>query len=158
MTAMMIRRLPSRALSLVEPTYRSVWNVLDEVEHLTKHMWDSWTPTISRTEFVPRFDLFEIKDELVLKADLPGIKKEDIDISFENDVVTIKGERKLEELPADTKYYTCERSFGSFTRELCLPFPVDADKIYATFENGSLEIRLPKAEVAKAKHIDVTVK
>ncbi|MBI2851597.1 MAG: Hsp20/alpha crystallin family protein [Chloroflexi bacterium] len=154
MTAIMIRRTPSRALTVTEPAYRRVWNILDEVEHLTKHTWESWTPS----GLCPRFDLFEIKDDLVLKADLPGLRKEDIDISLENDCVTIKGERKIEEFPADTKYYSCERSFGSFTREVCLPVPVDADKISATFDNGVLEIKLPKAEEARAKRIEIQVK
>ncbi|MBI4267217.1 MAG: Hsp20/alpha crystallin family protein [Chloroflexi bacterium] len=158
MTAITIRRMPSRALTTVEPAFRSAWSALEDVEHLARHMWESWTPTVSQAGWCPRFDLYEIKDELVIKADLPGMKREDIDISMENDYLTIKGERKVEELPEDTKYYTCERYFGSFSRELFLPFPVSADKISATFENGSLEIRLPKAEEAKAKRIEIKVK
>jgi HSP20 family protein len=102
-------------------------------------------------------DMYEHKDELVMRVELPGVKKEDIDVSLEGDELTIGVEKKREEVAEEACYYCCERSFGHYSRTISLPFPVDADKISSTFENGLLAVKLPKAEAAKAKHIEVKV-
>lgn len=151
----LIRRSPSRALTLVEPFYRPM-SLLDEVERLAREMWDSW-PVLFRTSFTPNMDMYEEENTLVVKAEFPGVKKEDLDISLEGDVLTIKAEKKQEELAKDTPYYACERYFGRYARSMSLPFHVDAEKVSASFKDGLLEIRLPKAEEAKSKHIDVKV-
>lgn len=109
----------------------------------------------THTSQYPYIDMWEEKNELVMKVELPGVKKEDIDVSLQGDCLTIKAERKQEELPEDSTSYICERCFGRFSRSVSLPFPVNADKINTTFENGVLEIRLPKTEEAKAKHIAI---
>ncbi len=154
MAAITIRRSPNLALTCVEPTSMSL---LDEIERLASDIWESETPVVY-THMHPRLDMFEEKDELVMRAELPGMRKEDIDISLENDCLSIKAEKKQEEVSENATYYSCERCFGTYSRSASLPFPVNGDKISATFENGLLEIRLPKAEEAKAKHIEVKVK
>ena len=103
-------------------------------------------------------DMYESKDELVLRAELPGFRKEDIDISLETEMLTVKAVKKEEEMPEGARPYLDERYFGEYTRTLTLPFPVETEKILANFENGVLEVRLPKAEEAKPKHIEVKVK
>ncbi|MFC2003243.1 Hsp20/alpha crystallin family protein [Chloroflexota bacterium] len=102
--------------------------------------------------------MYKEKDELVLKAELPGIKKGDLDIILEADMLTIRAEKKQEEVAEDATHYACERYFGQYTRTVSLPFHVDADKTSATLRNGLLQIRLPKAEEAKSKHIEVNVR
>ncbi len=156
MTAITVRRNPSRTLTVVEPLYRPM-SFLDEIERLASDVWESSTPVVY-DHMHPRLDMFEEKDDLVVRAELPGIKKEDIDVSLEGDCLNIKAEKKQEELSEESSYYTSERCFGDYSRSISLPFPVNGDKISATFENGLLEIRLPKAEEAKAKHIEIKVK
>jgi HSP20 family protein len=128
-------------------------------DELARDLWYSWP---FRTTFEgmlsPRIDMFEEKDELVIKGELPSLKKEDFDITLDGDMLSIKAEKKEEKVSEDARYYSCERSFGQFVRSVSLPFPVNFDKISSTYVNGVLEIRLPKAEEAKAKHIEVHVK
>ena len=102
-------------------------------------------------------DAYEVKDEFIVKAELPGVHKENLDISLDGDMLRIEAQKKAEEETIETSYI-CERDFGRFYRTLSLPFPVDGSKVSASFENGVLEIRLPKAEEAKSKHIEVKVK
>lgn len=106
---------------------------------------------------VPAVDLFEEKDEIVVKAELPGIDKDQIEVNVTDHQLTIKGEKKKEEEIKEKDYYRCERSYGSFLRTLELPKDVHADKVKAAFKNGVLEIRLPKTEEAKAKEIKVKI-
>lgn len=152
-----IRRSPTRALTMVEPFYRPL-SFLDEVEMLARSMWDSWRPVTFSTSLTPRTDIYEDKEGLVIKAEFPGVKKEDLNISLEGDALTIKAEKKEEKVAEDATYYSCERCFGQYSRCISLPFHVDAEQISATFKNGLLEIRLPRAEEARSKHIEVKVR
>ena len=103
----------------------------------------------------PAVDLLDKKDEVVLRADLPGLEQKDIDVSVEEGVLTIRGERKGEEEVKEEDYYCCERWAGSFERSLALPSGVDTDKVKATFKNGILEVHLPKVEKAKGKKVEI---
>jgi HSP20 family protein len=105
----------------------------------------------------PVVDFYEEKDDLVVKAELPGMEKEDIEVNVTDHSLTIKGQKKKEETVEEENYYRSERSFGSFHRSLELPSDVQAEKAKASFKNGILEVRLPKTEVAKAKEIKVAV-
>ena len=105
----------------------------------------------------PAVDLFEEKDDIVVKAELPGIEKDNIEVNVSDHHLTIKGEKKKEEEVKQENYYRCERSYGSFLRTLELPADVKADKVKAAFKNGVLEVRLPKTEEAKAKEIKIKV-
>ena len=102
-------------------------------------------------------DVYEKEHELVLKTDMPGVKKDDIDISLENDVLYIRAEKKEEEEDKGAKHYAHERRFGRYSRSVQLPFRADAESVSASVDNGVLEIRLPKPEEAKTKHIEVKV-
>ena len=108
--------------------------------------------------WAPAVDVFEKADKFVVKAELPGMKEEDVDISVVGDTLTIKGERKAETEVKDEDYYCCERSYGSFSRSIGLPSTVDAKKIEASFEDGVLEVSLPKAPEVKPKKISVSAK
>jgi len=103
----------------------------------------------------PAVDMYQNKDEIVVKAAIPGIKPEDIDISVAGDLLTIKGETKEEEKIEEGSYIRKERRYGQFVRELSLPTQVNADKAKAEFEHGVLTLRLPKAEAVKPKSITV---
>ena len=149
-----LRRNPNRALTALSPFYHPM-TLIDEIEGLAQEMWDSWQPVFSGNSFMPHTEMYEEKDQLVVKTELPGIQKEELDVSLEGDVLTIKAKKKQEEVTEDATYYTRERHYGEYYRSVSLPFHVDGDKTSATFENGLLELRLPKAEEAKTKHIEV---
>jgi HSP20 family protein len=106
---------------------------------------------------VPALDVFEDKDDLVVKAELPGMEKDNVEVNLTDHTLTIKGEKKKEEEIKEEKYYRSERSYGNFVRTLELPVTVQADKVRASFKNGILEVRLPKTEEAKTKEIKVKV-
>ncbi len=105
----------------------------------------------------PSVDIFEEKDDIVVKAELPGIEKDNVEVNLTDHTLTIKGEKKKEEEVKEENYYRAERSYGSFLRVLDLPKDVHADKVKASFKNGVLEVRMPKTEEAKAKEIKVKV-
>ncbi len=144
-----LRRNPTTALIPWAPFYCRM-SLFDEIEELAREAWGSWQPVV-----FPHTEMYEEKDELVMKVELPGIKKEDLDITLDGDRLTIKAEKKQEEVAEDATYHARERYYGQYSRSALLPFHVDGDKISATLENGVLEIRLPKAEQAKARQIEV---
>jgi HSP20 family protein len=135
------------------PLYRPL-SLLDEIETLAGEMWDAWRPFTFDHSLVPYTDMYEEKDQLVMKTELPGVDKEDLNISLAGDRLTIKAEKR-EEVREDATHHTRERYYGQYFRSVTLPYPVKEDKIAATFENGVLELRLPKAEEVKAKKIEV---
>lgn len=103
----------------------------------------------------PTVDLYEDRDKLVVKVEVPGMKKDDIDISFHDGVLAISGERRSEEKYENAETHRSERFVGRFHRALTLPVPVQADKTSANYQDGVLTITLPKAEEAKPKQIRV---
>ena len=105
----------------------------------------------------PALDVYEDKENFVVKAELPGMKKEDIDVSLHDGTLSISGERKSEEKVEKAEVYRSERFFGRFQRTVALPSTVDAAKISAQYKDGVLTVTLPKAEEAKPKQIDVQV-
>jgi HSP20 family protein len=135
------------------PFYRP-WGLLDEIDKLASEMWDAWRPSLLERSLIPHTDIYEEKGELVMKTELPGIDKKDLDISLEGDRLTIKAEKK-EEVKEDATHHVRERYHGQYFRSVALPYPVKEDSIAATFDNGVLELRLPKAEETKAKKIEI---
>jgi len=107
---------------------------------------------------MPAVDVFDKKDKFIVKAELPGMKEEDIDVSVVGDTLSIKGEKKTETEVKDEAYYRCERTYGSFYRSIPLPSTVDANKIEASFEDGVLEVVLPKSAEVKPKKIAVSAR
>jgi len=109
-------------------------------------MRGAWSPTV---------DIYENKDQIVLEAELPGMKPEDVNISVENNVLTIHGERKFEKKDEKDNFHRVERSYGSFTRSFTLPPTVSSEAADAVFENGILRLTLAKREEAKPRKIEI---
>jgi HSP20 family protein len=103
----------------------------------------------------PKVDIFENKENLFLEAELPGMKQEDFDLTIEDNVLTLKGERKFEKKTDDENYHRVERAYGSFARSFTLPQTVSADGAKAEFNDGVLRVALPKREEAKARKIEI---
>ena len=110
---------------------------------------------IGRGAWAPSVDIYENKDQIVLEAELPGMKQEDFDLSIENSVITLRGERKFEKTDETDNYHRVERSYGSFTRSFTLPQTVSAEGAVAEYSNGVLRVTLPKREETKARRIEV---
>jgi HSP20 family protein len=107
-------------------------------------------------DWAPALDVSEREGEVVVKAEIPGMNKDDIKVSVKDDKLTISGEKKCEEQEEGENWHRVERTYGSFRRVLSMP-PVDSDKVQATYRDGILEIRLPKQESAKPKEIPIKV-
>lgn len=107
--------------------------------------------------WVPAMDLVETEDHFVLRADLPGVSEADVDLSLEENVLTLKGERKVEHESKGEGFYRVERATGAFSRSLTLPEGIDGDAITATFDKGVLEVRIPKPEQRKPRKLQITV-
>lgn len=107
--------------------------------------------------WAPVFDMYETKDELVLTVELPGVREEDVSLSITGDVLTVKGERAFDQEQKDENYVHVERVYGKFERSIQLPMPVQADRVKATYRDGVLEVKLPKAEEVKPKEIKIDI-
>ncbi len=107
--------------------------------------------------WIPAMDLVEGPDEFVLRADLPGMKQEDVSIEFEDNVLTVSGERKSQHEERGEGFHRVERAFGSFSRTLTLPKGIDPEGIHAGFKDGVLEVRIPKPEERKPRRISIGV-
>ena len=117
--------------------------------------WNQEDAQTDESEGQLTIDVYQTDTEIVIKSTIAGVKPEDLDVSISNDMLTIKGERKNEEIVEDNNYYYRECYWGSFSRSVVLPMDVLADKIDAMLKNGILTIRLPKADVTKTKKIQV---
>ena len=107
--------------------------------------------------WTPALDLYEDKDNLYVNVEVPGMKREEMDVSLHGGSLSISGERKSEQKHEDAEVYRAERFFGRFQRTVTLPTPVAADRVKAQYKDGILTITLPKTEEAKPKHIDINV-
>jgi HSP20 family protein len=114
-----------------------------------------WEQSAASQRWVPEMDLVETDDHYMLKADLPGMKPEDVAIEFNDGTLTISGERKAEYERKEKGFFRLERSFGRFSRSLTLPEGIDPDKIAAEFRDGVLEVTIPKPEERKPRRIEV---
>lgn len=108
-------------------------------------------------DWAPSVDISESTEEYVIKAELPGVNKEDVKVAIEDGVVRIQGERKQEKEEKDKKFHRVERSYGSFMRTFALPVNIDETKVQAQFKDGVLAVRLPKSPIARPKALDVKV-
>ena len=136
-----------------------------DFERMRKEMdrfWDSFVPaalkrTVDSGEWFPSFDVSETKNEIVVKAEVPGMDPKDIDISLANGALTIKGEKKQGREEKEEDYHLVERHYGSFIRSIMLPPEVKQDKINASYKNGVLKVVLPKSEGARKKEVKIKV-
>ena len=111
---------------------------------------------IGRGAWAPSVDIYENKDQIVLEAELPGMNQDDFDLSVENNVITLRGERKFEKTEETDNYHRVERSYGAFTRSFTLPQTVSPEGATAEYNNGVLRVMLPKKEETKSRRIQVT--
>jgi HSP20 family protein len=140
---------PFRHLSLLRDEIDRLFDSpLSALTSNSQQFLNGWLPTV---------DLYEDRDHLVLKAEIPGMKKEDINISLHGDVLTLSGERKEEEEWEKAETYRAERFLGKFQRTFTLPVMVDVSKVQASYKDGILTVTLSKAEEAKPKQIEVKV-
>lgn len=138
---------------------------VDRMEHLFDEVWPSRWPRLSawegpRADLIraPAVDVYEEGDHVVVKAEIPGASKEDIEVAVNDSVLTIHGQKERREEVREDKYYRSERSYGSFTRSVGLPSEVQAGKATATFTDGVLEVRLPKTEESKRKSVKLKIR
>jgi HSP20 family protein len=138
--------------------FRDLRSLQDEVNRLfTTNLSRAFGDEgIARGAWNPSVDIYENKDHIVLEAELPGMRREDFDLSIENNVITLRGERRFEKKDDSDNYHRVERSYGSFTRSFTLPQTVTAEGATAEYRNGVLRVTLPKREEVKARRIEVS--
>jgi HSP20 family protein len=137
--------------------FASLTDIQDEMNRLFDSSLRRMSGRSVNGGFLPDCDIVEEKEHLLIRLDLPGLRKEDVNVTLQEGVLTIKGERKTEAASKEATWYLRERDAGSFTRTIDLPVAVNAGKIDAHFRDGVLEITLPKTEEAKPKQIEVKV-
>jgi HSP20 family protein len=142
--------------------FRGMERMMDEMVRHPLALWRRpltwWRVPTEELGWMPGVEVYEKADKFVVRAELPGMKKEEIDVSVVGDTLTISGERKAESEVKDEDYYRCELCYGKFSRSVGLPAAVNAAKVDASYENGILEITLPKLEAAKPKKVTVKAK
>jgi len=134
--------------------------IQNEMNRLFNTFFDQPNPTSrggTGRRWIPAMDLVEAGDNYVLRADLPGLSDEDVNVQLEDNVLTVSGERKAEHETEHEGYYRLERAFGEFSRSLTLPEGVDPDGVQAHFERGVLEIRIPKPEQKKPRQVQISL-
>ena len=140
---------------------REMATLQNEMNRLFGTFFDTPTTAMSGNggvrRWIPAMDLVEGDDHFVLRADLPGLAEEDVNLEVEDRTLTLSGERKSEQTEKGEGFYRLERASGSFSRSLTLPEGIDADAITATFDKGVLEVRIPKPEQIKPKRVEIKV-
>ena len=137
--------------------FRDLRSLQDEVNRLfTTNLSRSFGDEgIARGAWMPSVDIYENKEQIVLEAELPGMNREDFDLSIENNVITLHGERRFEKKDDGDNYHRVERSYGTFTRSFTLPQTVSAEGATAEYKHGVLRVTLPKREEVKARRIEI---
>src|SRR5882724_7464010 len=143
------------ALNRFEP-FRSTSGLESQVGRIFNELFDR-SQESNLTPWAPAVDIYESEHELVVKADLPDVKPEELDIRVENNILTIRGERKFEKKEDEKNYLRVERAYGSFARSFSLANTVNTDAIKADYKDGVLTLNIPKREEAKPKQIKVNV-
>ncbi len=145
-----------RAIARWEP-FRRATSLQDQVNRLFSDVLERGSEESSLTAWAPSVDIYETEHELVVKADLPEVDPKDLDIRVENNILTIRGERKFKKKVNEENYLRVERSYGSFARSFTLASTVNSEAIKADYQNGVLTLSIPKREEAKPKQIKVNV-
>jgi HSP20 family protein len=145
-----------RTLSRFEP-FRGVTTLQDQINRLFGDAFERQGEESNLTSWAPAVDIFETEHELVVKADLPEIDPKELDIRVENNILTIRGDRKFESKVSQDKHLRVERAYGSFSRSFSLANTVNSEAIKADYQNGVLTLTVPKREEAKPKQIKVNV-
>src|ERR1700688_3747506 len=143
-------------IARLEP-FRGISTLQDQFNRLFNESFRNHPEESALTTWAPAVDIYETPDELVVKADLPDVNEKDIDIRVENNLLTIRGERKFEKAVSEENYLRVERAYGSFSRSFSLPNTVNPESIHAEYKNGVLTINLPKREESKPRQVKVSV-
>jgi HSP20 family protein len=156
----------SRAVTPWEPLFMDPKRWEREIDRVAEELfgpkmrpwWPSiWSWGVNPEPIMPAVDVYEEKDDIVVKAELPGVQKDNIEVRISDSELTLKGEKHKEEKVEEAAYYQCELYYGAFIRTLQLPAEVEADKITASFKGGVLEIRLPRSPEAKSKEVKIKI-
>jgi HSP20 family protein len=146
-----------RTKTMKTPPFRGQATLQDQINRLFNDAFERTEQESNLTSWAPAVDIYENEHELVVKADLPGVELKDLDIRVENNILTIRGERRFEKKVSEDNYLRVERAYGSFSRSFALANSVNPDGIKADYQNGVLTLNVPKREEAKPKQIKVTV-
>src|SRR6202790_2964892 len=143
-------------IARLEP-FRGLSTLQDQFNRLFNESFRTHAEESAMTTWAPAVDIYETPNELVVKADLPDVNEKDIDVRVENNLPTIRGERKFEKSVSEENYLRIERTYGSFSRSFSLPNTVNSEAIGAEYKNGVLTVNLPKREESKPRQVKVTV-
>jgi HSP20 family protein len=134
---------------------RELDSLQGDMNRLFDRFFEGRAPNGGSRRWIPAMDLVETEDHLVLRGDLPGMSEDDVNIEIKDGVLTVSGERKAESEEKREGYHRIERAFGSFSRSLNLPQGIDPEKVDAHFDNGVLEVRIPKPAEAKPTRVQI---
>ena len=137
--------------------FRGLSTLQDEVNRLFDSTYQANPNRSTLTAWAPSVDIYETENELVVKADLPDLTEKDIDVCVENNMLTIRGERKFDQTVKEDNFLRVERSYGAFSRSFSLPSTVDTEKIQASYKNGVLRVELPKRAESKPRQVKVNI-
>ncbi len=132
-----------------------MWRQMDRLQRDMNRLFQDYTPGEPVAAY-PALNVWANQDGIIVTAEVPGISSEDLDISVVGDMLSLSGERKMEETSENLHYHRQERGFGKFTRSIQLPYQIDVQKVDAKFKNGVLEVTLPRAESDKPRKISIT--
>jgi HSP20 family protein len=137
--------------------FRNTQNLQEQVNRLFESSFPAKGEASALTTWAPAVDIYETENELVIKADLPEVNEQALDVRVENNTLTIRGERKFEDKVKEENYLRVERSYGSFSRSFSLPTTVNTEAIRAEYKNGVLTVELPKRAESKPKQVKINV-
>ena len=143
-------------MSVLSP-FRGFSTLQDQINRVFNDAFERRGEESNLTTWAPAVDIFETENELVVKADLPDVDPKDLDIRVENNILTLRGERKFEKKVNEENYLRVERAYGTFSRSFALSNTVNTESIKAEYQNGVLELHVPKREEAKPRQIKVNV-
>ncbi len=143
-------------IARLEP-FRGISTLQDQFNRLFSESFRNHSEESALATWAPAVDIYETPNELVVKADLPDVNEKDIDVRVENNLLTIRGERKFEKSVSEENFLRVERTYGSFSRSFSLPNTLNAEAIGAEYKNGVLTVTLPKREETKPRQVKVNV-
>jgi HSP20 family protein len=138
-------------------SFQGLSNLQEQVNRLFETSFPGRSDNSALTTWAPAVDIYETENELVLKADLPDVNEKDIDVRIENNMLTVRGERKFEQKVKEDNYLRIERTYGAFSRSFSLPNTVNSEAIKAEYKNGVLTVEMPKRAESKPKQVRINV-
>ncbi len=138
--------------------FHDILSMKENFDRLLQDYFGGFSEKRTEESWYPMVDIKENPDEIIVSAEIPGMKKSDIKLTLSDNQLTIQGERKMEKEDKNETFYRIERTYGKFKRVIGLPVEVEDSKVSATYKDGVLQIRLPKSEKGKVKKIDIDVK